>query len=330
MAQPCHPSQPSSSAVQSQSSRISTKNAVTRPKQLPPQSTNLPQYDDDDATADDGGSPLERRMFMFFALAQFLQIGSYWLIRPVKSGLFARLVGDDKEALVRIILTPMLFFLLIGYNILIQSVMVSSSSPHNSSRIVGYLAAPFAVLFISSWFWMALFGLDNTPQAVGWILALASECMCPILVTLNWSIISESAKDYSSSAAASAFPMITMACQLGCLLGSSITNYLARTGAQTTRRGGGGDGFMNNNMRPDDDAINNYTALLPVLLCGLSLCGMWACMVKADECHAKDRSRMEYPVDDDLPLDRNDEEDEDWVAQYHHHNDDDGEVYNVF
>ncbi|KAF4758674.1 hypothetical protein FOZ63_032496 [Perkinsus olseni] len=189
---------------------------------------------------------------------------------------------------------------------------------------------------------MTLFGLDNTPQAVGWILALASECMCPILVTLNWSIISESAKDYSSSAAASAFPMITMACQLGCLLGSSITNYLARTGAQTRRRGG--DGFMNNNMSPDDDddddAINNYTALLPVLLCGLSLCGMWACMVKADECYAKDRSHrrssssplkatasaaMEHhPVDDDdLPLDHNDEE-EDWVAQYHHHNDDDG------
>lgn len=28
--------------------------------------------------------------------------------------------------------------------------------------------------------------------------------------------------------------------------------------------------------------------LLPVLLCGLSLCGMWACMVKADYCHIRD------------------------------------------
>ena len=62
----------------------------------------------------------ERRIFSLFCLEFFLVVGGYWLVRPIKMGLFVALVGLEHEPQAKLGTVLMLIPILLAYNKLFE------------------------------------------------------------------------------------------------------------------------------------------------------------------------------------------------------------------
>lgn len=150
--------------------------------------------------------------FMFFNL-----IGSYWLMRPLKDGVFYTIVGLNYLPQAK-----MISFAVIIPLLLIYSKLVDLYPRHIIIYIIcGTYAAIFAA--ISVCLTLPEIGLANTNsdphRYVGWITYFGIESYGSICVALFWSFVNSST---SSASAKKGYPLIVTGGQIGSILGPSL------------------------------------------------------------------------------------------------------------
>ena len=162
-------------------------------------------------------SPFELKKFSILAFMFTNLIGSYWLMRPLKDGVFYTLVGLEYLPYAK-----MLSFLIIIPLILIYSKLVDLYSRH---ILIYIICGAYGILFAISSFLLRLpdIGLANTnsdpSRILGWIVYVGIESYGSICVALFWSFVASST---SSASAKKGYPLIITGGQIGSILGPSI------------------------------------------------------------------------------------------------------------
>ena len=155
--------------------------------------------------------------FMFFNL-----IGSYWLLRPLKDGVFYTIVGLEYLPTAK-----MLSFAVIIPLILAYSKMVDIFPRH---KLIYIICGLYASLFGVITFCLTLpeIGLMNTNSSpdrwIGWITYFGIESFGSICVALFWSFVTSST---SATSAKKGYPLIVMGGQIGSILGPSLATQSA-------------------------------------------------------------------------------------------------------
>ena len=167
-------------------------------------------------------SPFEIRKFGILAMMFFNLIGSYWLLRPLKDGVFYTIVGLEYLPNAK-----MISFAVIIPLILVYSKMVDMFPRHKLIYIIcGTYAAIFALIaFCLTLPEMGLGNHESSPdRLLGWFTYFTIESFGSICVALFWSFVT------SSTAAASAkkgYPLIITGGQVGSIIGPSLATQSA-------------------------------------------------------------------------------------------------------
>ena len=162
-------------------------------------------------------SPFEIRKFGILSFMFFNIVGGYWLLRPLKDGIFYSLVGLDYLPLAK-----MLSFVVIIPMILMYSKLVDLYPRH---IILYIICGAYSILFtmISLCLTLPIIGLSNTVsdphRYLGWITFFAIESYGSICVALFWSFVTSST---SSSSAKKGYPLIITGGQIGSIIGPSL------------------------------------------------------------------------------------------------------------
>lgn len=170
-------------------------------------------------------SYFELRKFGILSLIFLNLIGSYWLMRPLKDGVFFTIVGIEYLPYAK-----MSSFLVIIPLILIYSKLVDLYSRH---KLMYIICGTYAGLFATIVFCLGLpsIGLENSQSSpdriLGWVTYFGIESFGSICVALFWSFVTSST---SSSSAKKGYPLIVMSGQIGSIIGPSLattTEYLS-------------------------------------------------------------------------------------------------------
>jgi len=170
-------------------------------------------------------SVVELKKFLILAVLFLNLIGSYWLLRPLKDGVFFTTVG-----LQYLPYAKMSSFIVIIPLILIYSKLVDMYPRHVLMYII---CGGYGILFaiISVCLKLPQIGLDNTESSpdrlLGWVTYFGIESFGSICVALFWSFVTSST---SSSSAKKGYPMIVTGGQIGSILGpflATTTEYLS-------------------------------------------------------------------------------------------------------
>jgi len=170
-------------------------------------------------------SSFELKKFGLLSIVFLNLIGSYWLLRPLKDGVFFTIVGIEYLPYAK-----MSSFMVIIPLILIYSKLVDLYSRHNLIYIIcGIYATLFGIGSIC--LQLPTIGLENTDSSpdrlLGWILYFGIESYGSICVALFWSFVTSST---NSTSAKKGYPMIVTGGQIGSIIGPSLataTEYLS-------------------------------------------------------------------------------------------------------
>lgn len=159
----------------------------------------------------------EFERFSFLALILLFIIGSYWLMRPIKDGIFISIVGKGYLTWVKIFSFVFLFPLLLGYAKLITLL--------NKQKLFYVLCSGYAVIFliISYLLTHQTIGIANTHASpgrlLGWGTYVAIESFGALLASLFWSFV---ARVTHMEEAEKGFGIIILGAQLGSIVGPAI------------------------------------------------------------------------------------------------------------
>eukprot|EP00011_Vannellida_sp_DIVA3-517-6-12_P001092 CAMPEP_0114629546 /NCGR_PEP_ID=MMETSP0168-20121206/13418_1 /TAXON_ID=95228 ORGANISM="Vannella sp., Strain DIVA3 517/6/12" /NCGR_SAMPLE_ID=MMETSP0168 /ASSEMBLY_ACC=CAM_ASM_000044 /LENGTH=530 /DNA_ID=CAMNT_0001841015 /DNA_START=235 /DNA_END=1824 /DNA_ORIENTATION=- len=164
----------------------------------------------------------EAKKFGLLALMFFNIIGSYWLLRPLKDGIFYTIVGLEYLPYAK-----MLSFIVIVPLILVYSKLVDLYSKH---WLVYIIASSYAALFaiVALLLLSPTVGLANTDaspwRVLGWVTYFGIESYGSIVVALFWSFV---ASCTSSGSAKKGYALIVTGGQIGSILGPSLATQTA-------------------------------------------------------------------------------------------------------
>lgn len=162
-------------------------------------------------------SKKEAEKFTLLALTFFLVIGTYWLMRPLKDGLFASIVGRDYLPQAKLVSVVFIFPLVLIYAKLVNLVF--------KQRLFYILCTVYASIFIflSILIKSPEIGIANTISSpnriLGWAIYLAIESFGSLMVSLFWSFVASTTKTESAK---KGYGLIIFAAQLGSILGPSL------------------------------------------------------------------------------------------------------------
>ena len=164
----------------------------------------------------------EVKKFGLLALMFFNIIGSYWLLRPLKDGIFYTIVGLEYLPYAK-----MMSFIVIVPLILVYSKLVDLYSKH---WLVYIIATAYASLFaiVALLLLSPTVGLANTEsdpwRLLGWVTYFGIESYGSIVVALFWSFV---ASCTSSGSAKKGYALIVTGGQIGSILGPSLATQTA-------------------------------------------------------------------------------------------------------
>jgi len=170
-------------------------------------------------------SPQEMKKFGLLSLTFFFTIGSYWLLRPLKDGLFFKMVGKLYQPRAKMLSVLVVLVLVIVYTKLIEMF-----DKHKLFYIIGGF---YALIFLSSAYFLMhpTIGLANTSvgphRLLGWVLYFAIESFGSIAVSLFWSF-TNSITD--SASAKRGFALIIGGAQIGSIAGGYLATQAERVG----------------------------------------------------------------------------------------------------
>ena len=126
----------------------------------------------------------EAKRFGFLAMILLFIIGTYWLMRPLKDGLFMNIVGRDYLPNAKI-----LSFFFILPIVMIYAKLVDM---FEKQKLFYILCSAYSILFLVIHFLLKnpTIGLENTvadpSRTLGWVIYLAIESFGSLLVSLFW------------------------------------------------------------------------------------------------------------------------------------------------
>ena len=166
----------------------------------------------------------EIKKFSLLAITFFFVIGSYWLLRPLKDGLFFSIVGGkDWQPLAKMFSVVNVLVFVMIYNKL-----VDMFEKHKLFYIIGTF---YAVIFFVVAYLLGhpTIGLANTVASpyryLGWFTYLAIESFGSLMVALFWSFVSSITE---AGSAKKGFALILGGAQTGAIIGPAMA-----TNAQT-------------------------------------------------------------------------------------------------
>merc|ERR1712093_906159 len=150
-------------------------------------------------------------MVMFFAI-----VGSYWLMRPLKDGVFKATVGVKHMPLAR-----MLSFAVIVPLILLYAKLVDIVPRH---VLIYVVCAAYGITFlIITGVLLTPYGLtdeDPSPKhIIGWVTFFAIESYGSIAVSLFWSFVAITTDQVSAK---KGYPLIVFGGQVGAIIGPAM------------------------------------------------------------------------------------------------------------
>ena len=162
-------------------------------------------------------SKFEVRKFGILAFMFFNLIGSYWLMRPLKDGVFYTVVGLEYLPTAKMLSFIVIIPMILGYSKLVDM--------YPRHIIIYIICSAYAVLFTIVSFCLTLpeIGLQNTnsdpSRLLGWITFFGIESFGSICVALFWSFVTSST---SSVSAKKGYPLIITGGQIGSIIGPSL------------------------------------------------------------------------------------------------------------
>lgn len=159
----------------------------------------------------------EFKRFGMLSLILLFIIGTYWLMRPLKDGLFVALVGKTYLPYAKIV-----SFCLILPIVLFYAKLVDLFA---KQKLFYILCSAYAALFLVITYLLQqpVVGLENTvanpDRILGWVIYVAIESFGSLLVSLFWSFVASSTQ---TSSAKKGYGLIIFGAQIGSMLGPAI------------------------------------------------------------------------------------------------------------
>ncbi|MCF7799888.1 hypothetical protein K9L05_00410 [Candidatus Babeliales bacterium] len=167
----------------------------------------------------------EVKKFGLLSLALFFTIASYWLLRPLKDGIFKSLIGMSYQPKAKLLTLVIMIPL-----ILVYSKLVNLYKKDKLFYIISFFYG-FLFLIIGLLLLHPTIGLANTVKScdrvLGWICYVSIESMGSIVIALFWSFVASSV---DSDSAKRGFALIVSGGQLGGILGPTLATYSEKLG----------------------------------------------------------------------------------------------------
>src|SRR3989338_1083392 len=166
-------------------------------------------------------SEQERKKFVMLAVIFGLIIGVYWLLRPIKDGVFLTMVGKEYLWLAKnfsiLVIIPV---------IILYTMMVDRFSRHQVlyavSLFYAVLSAVFAVFIMHP-----TFGIANTQadawRLLGWFFYCFVETVGTVMAALFWAFVADTTTPESAKRG---YPLIVMGAQIGGVIGPVIAERI--------------------------------------------------------------------------------------------------------
>ena len=159
----------------------------------------------------------ELKKFSILATIFAFTIGVYWLLRPIKSGVFCSLVGPGYLWLAKIVSLVVIFPLAIFYSKL--------SNKYSKDKLFYVLSAVYGLLAIGFYFGLMNpnIGLPNTAigahRWIGWMWYVFVESFGSIMVVTFWSFAADTTTPESAKRG---YPLLAMGGQVGGMAGPFV------------------------------------------------------------------------------------------------------------
>jgi AAA family ATP:ADP antiporter len=162
----------------------------------------------------------EFKKFSLLALTFLFIIGAYWLLRPLKDGIFASTVGIKHQPTAKIISLCFLVPLILVYSKLVDIV-----KKQTLFYIIGcaYVCAFTVIGFLLSHPTIGLANtVESTSRLLGWASYLMIESYGSLMVALFWSFVASST---DPKTAKKGFPLIIFGAQFGAIAGPTLATF---------------------------------------------------------------------------------------------------------
>ncbi|MCK4264741.1 hypothetical protein KAW80_00065 [Candidatus Babeliales bacterium] len=162
-------------------------------------------------------APVEVKKYLLLALTFFFTIGAYWLLRPLKDGIFFNTVGKDLQPNAKWFSLVIVLFLVFVYN-----KMIDLFEKHKLFYILGIF---YSALFFLITYFLAhpTIGLANkaigSHRWIGWLVYFSIESFGSLMIALFWSFV---ASITDANSAKRGFPIVIAGGQVGGILGPTL------------------------------------------------------------------------------------------------------------
>ena len=179
--------------------------------------------------------PLPRREHMsltLFLVSFYTLVGAYWLVRPLKVGVFVALVGLSSEPEAKLGTLVVLLPILLGYNAAVARVT-------DMKRLVAVVAGAYAAIFAAIGLVLPIaLASSSSPSPslsaswawLGWVTDWVIESFGSVCVAMMWSVLSSVLASRPKATAAHVYPLAVVVCQLGAITGASLATRTASLG----------------------------------------------------------------------------------------------------
>ncbi|KJE90234.1 hypothetical protein CAOG_01575 [Capsaspora owczarzaki ATCC 30864] len=181
-------------------------------------------------------TPKQSQLAWALAIAQFLSLGGYWLMRPLKMGIFVQVVGLEHEPRAKLGTVLLLVPLLVLYNRL-------AARTDDIRLVVKIVIGTYATMFalIGALLFVPSVGFLHDPNAkagthvvkestlgwcVGWITYWTIETFGSIVMPMFWSVVASVTTDHAPFV----FSRVNTVMQLGAVLGATLATYAKELG----------------------------------------------------------------------------------------------------
>ena len=161
----------------------------------------------------------EVKKFGFLSFTFFFVIGSYWLLRPLKDGIFKSVVGMAYQPRAKMLSLCVLIPLILLYSKLVDLVQ--------KQKLFYVICTVYSGIFLVIAYLLThpTIGLANTvaspKRMLGWVSYFVIESLGSIIVALFWSFVI-SVTD--SDSAKKGYPLILAGAQIGSILGPTLAS----------------------------------------------------------------------------------------------------------
>jgi AAA family ATP:ADP antiporter len=166
----------------------------------------------------------ERKKFFLLSVIFGITIGVYWLLRPLKDGVFLTMVGTHYLPWVKLLSVVVVIPV-----VMIYSKLVDRFPRHVVLYILSVFYALLAIVF-AIFILTPEIGLTNTvsdpSRVIGWAFYLYVETFGTIMAALFWAFVSDTT---TPDAAKRGYSVIVMGAQMGAVCFPLVSKYIIHT-----------------------------------------------------------------------------------------------------